>query len=135
MKEKTFKISADGIQNLIEPFGGCMATDKITVNGELVEFMYRDTPDFKDDSGWRFLSGTESQEYADNPDNWGIYDVNTIANYDSSIIKYLDSPFGTELERIQRTKEFMTVNSNKGIRSLQNSLNIAYPSNCNIDLK
>ena len=88
-----------------------MATDKITVDGEPVDFMYRDTPDFKNDSGWRFLSGTESQEYADNADNWAIYDVNTIANYDSSIISHLALPIGTELERIKGTNKFRTVES------------------------
>ena len=88
-----------------------MATDKITIDGELVDFMYRDIPDFKNDSGWRFLSGTESQEYADNADNWAIYDVNTIANYDSSIIHYLNSPVGTGLERVKGTDTFRTVGS------------------------
>lgn len=88
-----------------------MATDKITVEGEVVCFMYRETPEFKKMIAWRFLSGTESQEYADNADNWAIYDVNTIANYDASIIDYLDSPIGTELEKIAGTNEFRTVES------------------------
>jgi len=91
MTTKNFKISGQDIKQLIKPMGGCMATDKITVEG---------------DSGWRFLSGTESQEYADNPDHWAIYDVNTIANYDASIIEYLDSPVGTELQRIKGTNTF-----------------------------
>ena len=88
-----------------------MATDKITVDGEQIDFMYRDNPDFEDDSGWRFLSGTEDQQYADNADNWSIYDVNTIANYDNAIINYLDSPIGTELERIKGTSNFRNVKS------------------------
>lgn len=83
-----------------------MASDKITVNGELVDFMYRVEPDFEHDSGWRFMSGTEDQEYADNPDNWAIYDVNTIANYDPSIITYLHEPIGSELERVNGTDVF-----------------------------
>src|SRR6478736_3949855 len=99
MVTKKFKIDGQNIKQLIQPMGGCMATDKITVDGELIDFMYRDNSDFKHDSGWRFLSGTETQEYADNADNWAIYDVNTIANYDSAIINYLDLPTGTELER------------------------------------
>ncbi len=86
-----------------------MATDKITVDGELVDFMYRESPDFENDSGWRFLSGTESQEYADNADNWAIYNVNTIANYDNAIIDYLDLPIGTELERVKGTSNFRLV--------------------------
>ena len=111
MTTRKFKIDGKKIKQLVEPIGGCMATDKITVDGELVDFMYRDAPDFEHDSGWRFLSGTESQEYADNADNWAIYDVNTIANYDSSIIGYLDLPIGTELEKIKGTNEFRTVES------------------------
>jgi hypothetical protein len=106
MTNKEFKIKGDEIKQLIKSTGGCMATDKITVDGELVDFMYREQSDFNADSGWRFLSGTESQEYADNPDNWAIYDTNTIANYDEAIIPYLDLPIGTELERIKGTDKF-----------------------------
>jgi hypothetical protein len=105
--DKNFHIKGENIKQLLSrPFGGCMATDKITVNGELVDFMYREEPNFNEDSGWIFLSGTESQNYADNPDNWGIYDLNTIANYDPTIIPYLELPIGTELERIKGTDEF-----------------------------
>ena len=106
---KKFKIPGHHIKQLIQPIGGCMATDKITVDGEKVDFMYREEPDFESDSGWRFLSGTETQEYANNADNWAIYDVNTIANYDNGIIKYLDSPIGTEFERIRGTNDFREV--------------------------
>ncbi|MBT1702287.1 DUF2185 domain-containing protein [Chryseosolibacter indicus] len=109
MTTKKFKINGRDIKQLIQPMGGCMATDKITVEGELVDYMYRETPDFNSDSGWRFLSGTESQEYADNANHWAIYDVNTIANYDPSIIDYLDSPVGTELQRIKGTNTFRTL--------------------------
>lgn len=31
--------------------------------------------------------------------NLGIYDVNTIANYDPDIVPFLDSPFGRAFER------------------------------------
>lgn len=38
-----------------------MATDKITIDGELVDFMYREIPDYEHNSGWRFLSGSETK--------------------------------------------------------------------------
>ena len=104
---KKFKIPGKDIRQLIEPMGGCCATDKITVLGEKVDHMYRETPSFKHDSGWRFLSGTETQEYADDANNWAIYDVNTIANYDEAIIDYLDAPIGTELDRLKGTNIFI----------------------------
>lgn len=86
--------------------GSCMVSDKITVEGELVGFMYREQPDFEADSGWRFLSDTETQEYADDLDNWGIYDTKTIANYDHAIIPYVHFPIGTALERVKGSDTF-----------------------------
>ena len=109
-KDKNFKIKGEDIEQLLSrPMGACMASDKITVNGELVDYMYREEPDFYSDSGWRFLSGTEDQVYAYNPDNWAIYDINTIANYDRAIIPYLDLPIGTELERVKGDDKFQTI--------------------------
>ena len=51
------------------------------------------------DSGWRFFAGDEDQEYMNNPNNHGVYDVNTIVNYDPDILPYLDSAFGAAYER------------------------------------
>ncbi len=106
MTTKNFKIKADEFVDLVPQMGGCFATDKITVDGLRVGYMYREEPDEKMDSGWRFFSGTEDQEYVDDPNNTMIYNVNTIANYDRAIIPYLDLPFGTELERIENTDKF-----------------------------
>ena len=106
---KNFKIKAAEFIELVPNMGGCFATDKITVDGMKVGYMYREEPDEKMDSGWRFFSGTENQEYVDDLNNTMIYDVNTIANYDQTIIPYLEMPFGTELERIDDTEEFQII--------------------------
>jgi len=103
---KKYKLSKEQIINLATGYGGCLASDKITVDGDEVGFMYREEPCFDEDSGWRFLAGTEDEEYMDNPDNTAIYDVNTIANYDRAIIAYLHLPVGLELQRIEGTDEF-----------------------------
>lgn len=105
-RDKNFKIKAEQILQLITPMGGCIATDKITVDGELVDYMIREKPDNELDSGWQFFSGTEDQDYVDDANNSAIYDVNTIANYDKAIIQYLDFPIGTQLERIKGTDKF-----------------------------
>ena len=99
MRRKRFKLSAEEIQPLAEGYGACIATDKIVVQGMRVGFMYREPPDNEADSGWRFLSGFESEEYMHDPENHGIYDVNTIANYDPEIIVFLDSDDGVAFER------------------------------------
>lgn len=104
-----FKLKPEEIKDLIPLMGYCHASDMITVNGENVGFMYREIPADEDDSGWRFLSGTESQDYIDDPANSMIFEVNTIANYDSAIIPYLKKPAGTELEREQNSDSFVEI--------------------------
>lgn len=106
---KNFKLKAEDIQQLIEPMGACIATDKITVEAELVDYMVREEPREKIDSGWQFFSGTEDQDYIDDPDNLALYDVNTIANYDPAIIPYLHLPVGSQLERIKGTDQFRLI--------------------------
>lgn len=109
-QNKNFKIPANDLKDLVpSDKGGCYATDMITVDGIKVGYMYREEPDNDYDSGWRIFSGTESQEYVDNPHNTMIYKLNTIANYDPAIIPYLDFPVGTELERKAGTDEFIIV--------------------------
>jgi hypothetical protein len=99
MTEKKFKIPGDKLIQLITPIGSCVASDMITVHGKLVGFMYREDRYDNIDSGWRFFSGLEDDEYVNNPANLMLYDVNTIANYDPGIIPYLDMEIGCELER------------------------------------
>jgi hypothetical protein len=61
--------------------------------------MYREEPDNKSDSGWRFFAGDETDDYTEDPDHIGIYDVNTIANYDPAITPHLDAPAGSAFGR------------------------------------
>jgi hypothetical protein len=97
--EKRFKLSAEEIRTIAAGHGACFATDMITVEGRRVAFMYRQAPDNDTDSGWRFMSGYESDEYMDDSNNHGIYDVNTIANYDPDIVPFLNAPPGSAFER------------------------------------
>ena len=93
--KKNYGLWASEIRDLATGHGACFASDKITVASERVGYMYREAPDYPEDSGWRFMSGTESDAYMDNASNHGIYDVNTIANYDPEIIPFLDAPVGS----------------------------------------
>jgi hypothetical protein len=80
-----------------------------TVDGMPVRFMYRERPDNDLDSGWRFFAGGETDEYIDNPANSGVYDVNTIANYDPDIIPHLEAPEGSAFERDDADQPFVEV--------------------------
>jgi hypothetical protein len=92
MNEKRFTIPKEEMRRLVPPMGWCFATDSILVDGKEVGYMYRKSPDRDGDSGWRFFAGDEPQDYANDPEHLGMYDVNTVANYDPDIISYLDVP-------------------------------------------
>ena len=92
---KKFALAATEIVPLATGYGSCFASDRITVDRQRVGYMYREEIDNALDSGWRFMAGDESDEYANNPENLGLYDVNTIANYDPSIIQFLNAPIGS----------------------------------------
>jgi hypothetical protein len=105
-RSKSFKIPGDQITQLIPSMGGCFASDRITVDGMKVGYMYREEANEDFDSGWRFFSGDETQEYADDPDNFAIYDVNTVCNYDPAIIPLLDAPIGAAFGRLPSSDQF-----------------------------
>ena len=109
MMEKQFRLKKEQIKPLAEGYGGCIASDKITVDGLPVRFMYKEEPHNAQDSGWRFLSGTESNEYMTNSKNHSVYDVNTVANYDPSIIPLLKSPVGSVYEKVPGSTNFEAV--------------------------
>lgn len=99
---KDFAIPGPEIRPMLRNWkgpAGCIATDRILVDGCRVGYMYREAPDYEEDSGWRFLSGDESDDYLSDPQNSDVYDLNTICNYDTDIIPFLGYPAGSAFER------------------------------------
>lgn len=90
-------------------FGYVLAPKQMVEKKMAVGFMYRETPDHSQDSGWRFFSGTESDEYVNDPDNIGIYDVRTIIKIDPSIKPYLSNRVGSAFERSENGNSFVAV--------------------------
>ena len=83
---------------------GCIATDRIMVEGRKVGYMYREYADRKEDSGWRFTAGDENEEYMSNAENAGVYTLNAVANIDMDIIPFLNSPVGSGFFRDENGK-------------------------------
>ena len=97
--KKLYRLAPQEIREIAPGRGACIASDMILVGGQRVGYMYRELPDNDVDSGWRFFSGDESQEYADDATNFALYDVNTVANYDPDIVPLLGAPTGSAFER------------------------------------
>ena len=101
-RNRDYHVKAENVKNLLpgwEGADGCIATNRITVEGCKVGYCYRETPDGGWDSGWRFTAGDESDEYMDDPNNAGLYKLNTICNDDPDIIPLLNTPAPCAFER------------------------------------
>lgn len=107
--EKKYKIKSNEIVTLIQSKHGCIASDMITVEGMKVKYAYREDPIAEYDSGWRFFSGEEDQNYVDIAENFCFYKVNTIANYDPLILDIIGLQIGTTVEYDESTKKFKVI--------------------------
>ena len=94
-RNRDYHVKAEDVKSLLPDWkgvDGCIATNRITVEGCKVGYCYREKPDGDWDSGWRFTAGDESEAYMDDPNNAGIYKLNTICNDDHDIIPLLHTP-------------------------------------------
>ena len=101
-RNRNYHVKAEDVKHLLpdwEGADGCIATNRITVEGCKVGYCYREEPDGGWDSGWRFTAGDESEAYMDAPNNAGIYKLNTICNDDPDIIPLLNTPAPCAFER------------------------------------
>ena len=101
-RNRDYHVKAEDVKHLLpdwEGADGCIATNRITVEGYKVGYCYREEPDGGWDSGWRFTAGDESEAYMEDPNNAGIYGLNSICNDDPDIIPLLNTPAPCAFER------------------------------------
>lgn len=86
---------------------GCFVTDRISVDGCRVGWCYREDPEpgFPD-SGWRFFSGDESEEYIADINHTEIVDLNSVCNLDPDVTPLLSAPYNSAFVRDETTGEF-----------------------------
>ena len=110
---KQLAIREDQVQQLLpetmESVTG-VASDRILCDGFRVAVMFREAPKIQSDSGWRFLAGDEDEAFLANPENFGAFPLNLIANYSPDIIPFLESPVGAFFLRDEEGN-FITANN------------------------
>lgn len=77
-------------KQLIDNGGYCIVSNKISVDSNKIGYCYKEKVKNETDSGWRFFAGDEDDNYCNNPENFNIFDINTICNYDQSILEILN---------------------------------------------
>lgn len=111
MSDKAYRLTPEVTKPLISSRLGCLATDRITVDGLPVGYMHREEPLNDEDSGWRLFAGDESELYLKLPQNYGFHPLNTLANYDPAIVPYLECPAPCAFARIDQTDEFEEIDA------------------------
>lgn len=86
----------------------CIATKSVSEQGRPVGFLYREAPVFEHDSGWRFFSGDETDEYCDDPDNFVVSGMSDITQNNPDIVALLTRPEGSAWE-LNEDGEFQAV--------------------------
>lgn len=93
------------------PYGLAIVSHKISEEKFPIRFLYREEPSTNyPDSGWRFFSGYEDDEYTNNPDNFSIYSLTRLANFQPEISgDMLYSPVGSVFEKTPDSDQFEAI--------------------------
>ena len=72
-------------------------------------FLYREKPDKEDDSGWRMFTGSESDEYANDPKNIATINIGFLLDQDPSLLEPLKGSYGLAFERKDKKQPWKKV--------------------------
>jgi len=89
--------------------GYIIASNEVMEEGKTIGYLYREEPEDDTDSGWRVFSGEESQEYADEPTNFSMYNASTIIEREPMVVRCLDSQYPIAFERDPVSGKFLKV--------------------------
>ncbi|MCR5867738.1 DUF2185 domain-containing protein [Aquincola sp. J276] len=87
----------------------CVATEVITTRQKSVGYAYRDKPVSPADSGWRFLSGSESEQYMDQPSHYVTCVLADFVREHPEVAPLLAHPVGSAFARTKAGGSFEAV--------------------------
>jgi len=70
----------------------CFVSHRVLYDGARVGYLYRESPESENDSGWRMTAGDESDEYINDADNLSFVSLGAVLREDASIIGLLETP-------------------------------------------
>jgi hypothetical protein len=71
----------------------------VATEGKKVRWMYREEPTEPADTGWRFFSGDEADDFADDQENFEFHPLDTVTELDPSIAPHLERTAPVAFER------------------------------------
>lgn len=79
--------------------GGCVVSLSI-LDGEQLRWAFREASINPQDNGWRFMAGTDTQEYTSDSANQRIRTFNTVANIEPAVLEIYGAPVGIDLQLV-----------------------------------
>ena len=86
------------VPEFIRGAGACMATRNVMEERGRVRWMVRNPPQAPEDSGWRFFSEFDSEEYINDPANVQVVDYNSVCAIEPAVIAVYPLPVGSDIE-------------------------------------
>ncbi|MBX2837769.1 MAG: DUF2185 domain-containing protein [Gammaproteobacteria bacterium] len=77
----------------------CIVTNNILYERRSIGYLYREEPDYDDDSGWRFTAGDETDEYMNDSDNLSYVSLGAVLREDDSCVKLLEREAGASFAK------------------------------------
>lgn len=84
----------------------CFVSHRVLNEGVRVGYLYRESPDSDNDSGWRMMAGDEPDEYLGDSDNLSFVSLGAVLRVDSSIVGLLDTPAPCAFTRMGDSDRF-----------------------------
>jgi hypothetical protein len=91
--------------------GYVIASNEVMLLSKPIGYFYREEPDEEKDSGWRFFSGEETEEYMEESKNFAMYNAKTIIEKDPMIVEYFGREYPVAFERDVVTGKFVEIES------------------------
>lgn len=77
---------------------GCIASNNLLTEKGKLKWCFRETPINNMDSGWRFLSDIDTDEYLADANNSSVCDLDTVIQTEPAILAIINSSVGTDVE-------------------------------------
>lgn len=112
--KKLFKKSGSNTEsNNIAPMpNGCIASNNLLSEKGELKWCFRESPINSMDSGWRFLSDIDTDEYLADANNSSVCDLNSVIQIEPAILSIINLPVGTDAELTVINGERMFVDTN-----------------------
>ena len=86
--------------DFVENAGGAVVSRRILDGTGHVKWLLREEPAHPMDSGWRFLSELDDDEYANDPANMVTLEFSTVAAIEPAVFAIYHLPVGSDLQLV-----------------------------------